>query len=158
MADPITVIQTAASVDFKPLVNAVLGILAAVVSAAIPVVVAAIYKRLGIANNADQSAKVVSAAQGAAGAAYSFALQHEGGLSNVNVHNAALAAGLNYFNTAVGPELTKMGITPERAASIVAARFGALLASDPTISAGKPAQIAAPAPAEPVAPFPPQHG
>lgn len=151
-------IPSAATVDLANIANVLLGLAAAAVLAAIPIVVPYGLARLKIANNADMSAKLVSAAEGAAGAAYSFALAHEGGLSNVNVHSAALATGLSYLNASVKPELDALGVTPDRAAEIVSARLGKLLAADSTVTAGAPAQVPTPVllPAPKPTPVPPK--
>jgi len=76
--------------------------------------------------------------QAAAGGAYKFAASHEGGLSNVAVHNGALATATSYVVSNLPDTLQKLGITPDKVTAMVSARLGALLATDPTVTAGKP--------------------
>jgi hypothetical protein len=143
---PVAVVApSVTTADITNIVNVLLGLASAAVLAAIPILVPAVLKRLGIANNAAMEAKVDQVGDDAAGAAYQYALAHEGGLGHVEVKNAALAAGLSHLNANAGAEMTALGVTPAAAAGIVSAKLGALLATDPSISAGAPAQIPTPA-------------
>jgi hypothetical protein len=152
---------SAPTIDLTSPVNDILALLLAAVTAAIPIVVPALLKRLGVANNADLAQTVDKAATAGAGMAYTYALSHEGGLSSLTVRNAALAAGINHVATSVPEALTKLGITPASVEAMVTARLGVLLASDPSVTAGAPPKTpvttpvaAAPNPAPAPAPVP----
>lgn len=125
-------------IDLTSVANILLSLASAAILAAVPIVVPAALKRLGVANNADLSAKLTTAADAAAGEAYRFALAHEGGLANVGIHDAALAVGTQYVVSRFPDAMKALGVTPENVEAMVTARLGALLAGDPTVSAGKP--------------------
>lgn len=122
-------------VDLHTAFNLLLALASAGITAAVPILVPALLKRLGMANDKDLSDKLMAAADAAAGAAYKFALAHEGGLSNVAVHDAALATAVNYVVTKMPDTLKTLGLTPDHVHDMVSARLGVLLASDPTVSA-----------------------
>lgn len=126
------------TVDLTPIVNTLMALASVSFTAAVPIVVPAMLKRLKVANNSDLAERVEAAADAAAGLAYRYALAHEGGLSNVAVQDAALAAGINHVASSVPGALAQLGITPDHVQQMVVARLGALLANDPTVSAGKP--------------------
>lgn len=126
------------TVDLTPVVNALMALASIALTTAIPLVVPAVLKRLKVANSADLAARVEAAADAAAGLAYRYALAHEGGLANVAVQDAALAAGINHVAASVPGALAQLGITPDHVQQMVQARLGALLANDPTVTAGKP--------------------
>jgi hypothetical protein len=126
------------TVDLTSIANILLSLAAAAVAAAIPIVVPAVLKRFGQANNADLTANLELALQAAAGGAYKYAASHEGGLSNVAVHNGALAQATTYIVSNLPDTLKELGITPDKVQEMVSKRLGALLATDPTVTAGKP--------------------
>jgi hypothetical protein len=142
-------------VDLAGVANVMLSLAAAAVTAAIPIVVPALLRRMRVADNADLSGKIEAAAQAGAGVAYQYAAARslDGGLSHLSIHNEALAEGANYVALHVPATLTTLGITPATVSEMVSARLGVLLAKDPSISAGSPAALP-PIPAIP--PFP--HG
>ena len=134
------------TIDLSSVANILLSLASAAVVAAIPLVVPAVLKRLGVANNADLTSNLELALNAAAGGAYKYAASHEGGLSNVAVHNGALATATTYVVSNLPDTLKKLGITPDKVQEMVSNRLGALLASDPTVTAGKPpAAVAVPA-------------
>lgn len=144
------------TIDLTTIANTLLSILAAVASVAIPIVVQAILKHYGVANNAALAGKLTDAADAAAGEAYAYALSHEGGLANVAVHNDALATGTKYVVDRFPDAMKALGLTPDNVQAMVKARLGTLLAGDPTVSAGAPGQAvvaaAGPVVAAPAAP------
>ena len=140
------------TIDLTNIVNVLLSLAAAAVTAAIGVLVPYTLKRLGIANNADLAAKLNDAGVAAAGAAYNYALAHEGGLSNVDVHSAAIAAGVAHLTIYEAPTLAALNITPENTADIVRSRLGVLLAGDGTVTASAPKQLPAVKLLDPVPP------
>lgn len=135
------------TIDLTTIANALLSLAAAAVIAAIPIVVPAMLKRFGIANDASLTGKVTAAADAAAGEAYSYALSHEGGLANVAVHNDALAVGTQYVVSRFPDAMASLGLTPDNIGAMVKARLGVMLAGDPTVSAGAPGKAVADAPA-----------
>lgn len=132
-------------VDFAPVLNAFLALAAAIISAATPIIAYALLARFKVANAADLSRQIGQAADAAAGAAYSYALQHEGGLTSIAVHNEAIAHGADYMIKKIPQKLKQAGVTPDAVNSLVSSRLGILLASDPTVSAGKPGPAQIPA-------------
>jgi hypothetical protein len=126
------------SIDLTPVVNVLLPLALAAVSTAVPILVGAALKRLHVANAADIAATVATAADAAAGAAYRYALAHEGGLASVPVHDASIAEGVAYMDQHVPDAVKALGLTQDHVKSLVAARLGSLLAGDPTVSAGAP--------------------
>jgi hypothetical protein len=145
------------SVDLTPVVNALLALASVAVTAAIPIIVPALLKRLKIANDSDLAARIEEAANAAAGKAYRYALSHEGGLSNIAVQDAALATGINHVVTSVPGALEALGITQDHVQEMVTARLGSLLATDPSVTAVKTVTPlpAIPTPAAPLPPAPP---
>ena len=126
--------------DLTPLVNAFAPVAQAATIAALGVLVPFVLNRLHVANNSDLGKAVATAADAAAGAAYKYALAHDGGLKNIQVHNAALEVGADYVLRNMPGALDKLGLTPEHVQDMVEARLGALLAQDPTVTAGTPPQ------------------
>ena len=136
------------TVDLTPLVNVLLPIALATVPTVAAILVPYTLKRLGIANDADLKNNLELALNAAAGGAYKYAASHEGGLSNIAVNNGALADATTYVVSNMPDTLAKLGITPAKVTDMVSKRLGALLATDPTVTAGKPpAAVATGAPA-----------
>lgn len=125
-----------ATVDLSGILQIVLGLAAAAVAAAIPILVPFILKRIGIANDADLAAKLDAALTAGAGAAYNYGLSQAQGLSSVPVHNTAVAVGAGYVISKLPEALDHFNITADGVKERVAARLGVLLASDPTVTAG----------------------
>lgn len=127
-----------ATMNFTPLINVLLPLMLAVITAAVPIITTAVLRRLGVANNTDLSAKLSAVATEAAGVAYSYALTHANGLSEVQVHDGALTEGMNYVINHAPGVLRKLGVTPDEVKAQVSAQLGVLLATDPNVSAGRP--------------------
>lgn len=126
------------TMNFAPLLNVLLPLMLAAVTAAIPVIVTAVLTRLGVANNTDLAAKLNAVAIEAAGVAYNYALSRANGLSEVQVYDSALTEGMNYVINHAPDVLQKLGVTPDEVKTQVAAQLGVLLATDPSVSAGRP--------------------
>ncbi len=129
------------TVDLANTANVLLSLAAAAVTAAIPILIPFVLKRLNIANDADLTNKLELALNAAAGGAYKYAASHEGGLSNVAVSNGALASATTYVVSNLPDTLKTLGVTPDKVTEMVSKRLGALLATDPTVTAGKPAAV-----------------
>ena len=134
------------TVDLTPALNVLLTAALAVFTAAVPILMPFLLKRLHIANDSDLATRLEKAADAAAGLAYDYALHHEDGLASVPVHDAAMAVGIDHVRASVPEAIAALGITPEHLAAMVKGRLGALLANDPTVSAGKPIPVPLPPP------------
>jgi hypothetical protein len=136
-------VPSATTVDLTNVTNILLSIVSAAVVAALGVLVPYGLKRLGVANAADYAQTIDAAGTAAAGMAYNYALAHEGGLKNVDVHSAAIAEGVNHMTSTVPEAMAALGLTPTNVSAIVTSRLGVLLAKDATVTAGAPKQIPA---------------
>jgi hypothetical protein len=132
------------TVDLQDAALALLSLASAAVLAAIPIVVPYALKRWGVANDADIAGKVDAAMSDGAGMLYDYATKHVGGLANVDVRSAGLAAVLQHIDNQVGPEIKTLGYTDAHVTNMVNAGLGKLLAGDPTVTAGAPPQIPTP--------------
>jgi len=141
------------TLDLSQITGILLSLAATIVSAAIPILVPAMLKRLHIANDAALTANLQAVATAAAGLAYQYAAGKAGGLGSVNVHDDALAIGTAYVIKHLPDTLAQLHVTPEIVSEMVSARLGVLLASDPTVSAGVPAPGVRPAAPIPVSLF-----
>jgi hypothetical protein len=85
----------------------------------------------------------------AAGTAYQQLAQSGAKITDSVSLHAAIAAGVSYLVANLPRALQAQGITPERAAAMVAAELGRLIALDPTINVGSsPVSIPIPVPAK----------
>ena len=143
------------TIDLSTTAQLLLTLASAAVTAAVPILVPYLLKRLHVANLADKSSmesdacgKIVAAAEAAAGVAYQYAVKYveDGGLANLHVHNSALAAGLSYMVDRVPDALASMHLSANDVTALVDARLGRLLATDPTVTAGQPAATGKPIP------------
>jgi hypothetical protein len=140
-------------VDFTEVADTAITIAGATIAAVIPVVVPAILQRLKIGANTDLQSRLDTVLEDAAGAAYKYAQSREGGLSSVAIHDDAIGRGVQFVLEMAPTELKALGITPSTVTSMLTAKIGKLLATDPTVTASAPVPVpAAPAPAAPAAP------
>jgi len=130
------------TVDLTPVVQALLALLAAAMTAAVPYVVLLIRQRLHIELTDQQQATITAAAQLGAKAAYGFLARQGATIGQADVRNAALAHGANTAIAALGPMLTLAGITPDAVAALVEHEFSGLLVTDPNVSIARPAMPA----------------
>jgi hypothetical protein len=123
-------------IDLMPVAEGLVSLVAIVVLGAIPFVLPALLRRLRIADNSALAQRIEVAAVAGAGAAYSYAMERiaAGGLTNVEVKNAALANGANYVLRSLPDTLHALKVDDEHVRQMVAARLGALMAQDPTVS------------------------
>jgi len=154
--------------DLSPIIQAVELTALSVVTLAIPVFGGWLKQHLNWVQDQKLQAdigtginEVDALAEDAAGLAYSWLVAHDASVRDPKMANAALDAGLTFLAKAGGAVIAASGLTPEVVGQKVAAKFGTLLASDPTVSIStatlQPAQSislsAAPLPA--AAPSPP---
>lgn len=114
------------------LVQGLAGVMMTAVTVAIPLVVPALLKRWGVANDADLNAKMQAALQAGAGAAYN-AILRTGDLRRPS-QTDAVAAGVAYVAQHMPETMGKLGMTASALAPLVEARLGVLLAADPSVS------------------------
>ncbi len=122
--------------DLTPLVQALAALALAAVTAATPFIAPLLNRYLHVRLTATQAAAIQSAAQAGAQTAYGFIAANAGNYRDVTIRNAALAKGAQHVIASVPDALATLGITPEHVKAMVEARFGGLLAADPTIGIG----------------------
>lgn len=124
------------TVDLSPIVQALVGVAALVVSAAGPIIAAAIVRRLHLAQGSAAAQAVTAATETGAGIAYAALVARSHQTASIEIHNAALAAGVQHVVEAVPGAMQRVGVTEETAARMVTGKLGALLARDATVSPG----------------------
>jgi hypothetical protein len=122
------------NVDLTPLVQALAALALAAVTAATPYLSLLLQRYLHVRLTASQSALVQCAADAGAKAAYGYIVQSGASYRDVTVRDTAIAKGAQHVVTSAPQALTSLGITPEHVRNMVEARFGGLLAADPTVS------------------------
>lgn len=123
------------TLDLTPVLDTLAGLAFAAVSAAIPILVPAILRRLKIANNSDLAQRIETAADAGAGLAYQYAVTRAGGLNSVAVKDSAINRGVSHVLLSLPDTLKSLDVTDEHVKDMVTARLGALLATDPTVTA-----------------------
>lgn len=125
-------------IDWTPIVQTLLGLAAAAVSAAIPILVPAVLRRMRLSTESELNTRLQAALTAAAGEAYQFALRRSEGLSTPLAHNQAVGAGASYVARLMPDTLKALGVTDAALSEMVRARLGALLAQDPNITPTRP--------------------
>jgi len=123
-------------IDLTPLVEALAALALAAVTAVTPYLSLLLQRYLHVRLTANQAGLIQSAAEAGAKAAYGYIAESGGSFRDVNVRNAAIAKGVQHVVASTPDALTALGITPDHVRSMVEARFGGLLAIDPTVSIG----------------------
>ncbi len=124
--------------DLTPLVQALAALALAAISAATPYLGALLRRYLRLQLTATQAAAIRTAADAGAQAAYGYLATNAASYRDVTVRNAALAKGVQHVVASAPEALAALGISPEQVRSMVEARFGGLLAADPTVSISQP--------------------
>jgi hypothetical protein len=130
-------------VDLTPLIQALASLLVAVLVAAVPIALRAFLALVHLRLTDSQIAAVKDAAQQGANVAYGVLVEQGASVGRMDVRNAAVAIGVNHVLASVPDALAAAGITPAHVSEMVTARFGGLLAADPSVSL-KPAPVAVP--------------
>ena len=125
-------------IDLTPLVQALAALALAAISAATPYLVPLLRHYLRIHLTATQAAAIQSAANAGAKAAYGYIAANAASYQDVTLRDAAIARGVQHVLSSTPEALVALGVTPEHVRSMVEARFGGLLAADPTVSIGAP--------------------
>jgi hypothetical protein len=131
------------SIDLTPLVQALLALALAAVTAATPFTAPLLRRYLHVQLTAAQAAAVQSAADAGAQAAYGFIATNAASYRDVAIRNTALAKGVQHVMASTPAALNALGITPDHVQAMVEARFGGLLAADPTVTIGAVSPAAA---------------
>jgi len=127
------------SVDLTPLVQALAALALAALFAMTPYLAPILRRYLHVSLSTTQAAAVQAAADAGAKAAYGYIAANGASFRDVTIRNTALASGVQHVVASVPDALNELGITPEHVRSMVEARFGGLLAADPTVSIAAPA-------------------
>jgi hypothetical protein len=123
-------------IDLTPLVQALAALALAAITAATPYLAPLLGRYLHIRLTATQAAAIQSAADAGAQAAYGYIAANAASYRNVTIRDAAIAKGVQHVVASTPEALTALGVTPEHVRNMVEARFGGLLAADPTVSIG----------------------
>jgi hypothetical protein len=122
------------NVDLTPLVQALAALALAAVTALTPYLSLLLRRYLHVRLTASEAAAVQSAADAGAKAAYGYIAEHNASYRDVAIRETAIAKGIQHVAASTPEALTDLGITPEHVRSMVEARFGGLLAADPSVS------------------------
>jgi hypothetical protein len=136
-------------VDLTPLVQAVATLALAAVTAATPFIAPLLRRYLHIQLSTSQAAAIQTAADAGATAAYGYIATSGASYRTDLIRNAALAIGVQHVMASTPEAIAALGLTPEHVQRMVEARFGGLLAKDPTVSIAGPAMDEPEAPARP---------
>jgi hypothetical protein len=123
-------------INLAPLVQALAALALASVTAVTPYLSLLVQRYLHVRLTASQAAIVQSAADVGAKAAFGYIAESGASYRDVSVRNAAIAKGVQHVVASAPEALTALGITPDHIRNMVEARFGGLLAANPTVSIG----------------------
>jgi len=126
-------------IDLASLVQALAALALAALSGATPYLAPMLRRYLHVQINAMQATAIQSAADAGAQAAYGYIVASASNYRDVTVRNAALATGVQHVIASVPEAMTALGVTPDHVRQMVEARFGGLLATDPTVTIAPPA-------------------
>jgi len=121
-------------IDLTPLVQALAALALAAICGATPYLAPLLGRYLHIRLTATQAASIQRAADVGAQAAYGYIATNAASHRDLSIRNAAIAKGVQHVVASVPEALAALGVTPEHVRNMVEARFGGLLAADPTVS------------------------
>jgi hypothetical protein len=121
-------------IDLTPLVQALAALALAAICAATPYLAPLLGRYLHIRLTATQAASIQRAADVGAQAAYGYIAANAASHRDLSIRNTAIAKGVEHVVASVPEALAALGVTPEHVRNMVEARFGGLLAADPTVS------------------------
>ena len=133
------------SIDLAPLVQALAALALTAVVSATPYLSLLLRRYLHIQLTATQAAAIQSAADAGAQAAYGYIATNAAGFRNPTIRSTALAWGVQHVVASAPGAMAALGITEDHVRRMVEARFGGLLAADPTVSIADPSPPKAPA-------------
>jgi hypothetical protein len=121
-------------IDLTPVVQALAALALAALTALAPYLVSLLSSHLRVRLTTTQAAAIQSAADVGAKAAYGYLAAHAASYRDVTIRNAALAKGVQHVIASTPQALAALGISEDHVRHMVEARFGGLLAADPSIS------------------------
>lgn len=134
-------------VDFGPVIDLAFNFFVAVFTALVPVagawIALRLNKSLGLSIDAKQREVIEQGLSRAIGFGLEQARAHLPNASAVDVKSVAVAQAVTYAQAFIPGALSHFGITPDKLAQMVAARFTVATASTPAVV---PAPVATPAP------------
>lgn len=125
-------------IDLTPLVQALAALALAALSGATPYLTPMLRRYLHVQISAAQATAIQTAADAGAQAAYGYIVANASNYRDVTIRNAALATGVQHVIVSVPGAMTALGVTPDHVRQMVEARFGGLLATDPTVTIAPP--------------------
>lgn len=125
-------------IDLTPLVQALAALALAALSGATPYLAPMLRRYLHVQISATQATAIQSAADAGAEAAYGYIVANASNYRDVTIRNAALATGVQHVIASVPEAMTALNVTPDHVRQMVEARFGGLLATDPTVTIAPP--------------------
>jgi hypothetical protein len=125
-------------IDLTPLVQALAALALAALSGATPYLAPMLRRYLHVQISATQATAIQSAADAGAQAAYGYIVANASNYRDVTIRNAALATGVQHVIASVPQAMTALNVTPDHVRQMVEARFGGLLATDPTVTIAPP--------------------
>lgn len=131
-------------VNLAPLVSLGLTFAATVLPVVAAAAAQAAVRHLGVQRNAALAGEIATAAKQAAGLAYHMLAVETGGVGDAEIHNVALARAVNAMSANAGPALAALGVTPDRAATMVKGELGQLLAAYPSVAIAAPVRAPTP--------------
>jgi hypothetical protein len=126
------------SIDLTPLVQALAALALTAVVSATPYLSLLLRRYLHIRLTATQAAVIQSAADAGAQAAYGYIATNAASFRNPTIRSTALAWGVQHVIASAPQTLAALGVTEDQVRRMVEARFGGLLAADPTVSIADP--------------------
>jgi hypothetical protein len=126
-------------IDLTPLVQALAALALAALSAATPYFVPLLRRYLHLRLTAAQASAIRAAADIGAQAAYGYLATNAASYRDITIRNEALAKGVQHVLASTPDALAALRITPDHVRQMVEARFGGLLAADPSVSIAPPA-------------------
>ena len=131
-------------VDFSPVVQALLGVAALVVSTSGPVIATYVIRRFRLEGNVAAVDAVNAAVKTGGGIAYAALVAESNKPASINIKSASIAAGVSHVIASVPDALAKAGVTQDTVARMVEGKLGELLSADVSVSAGPSASVPPP--------------
>lgn len=119
-----------------PLLEWLLSLAAACISAAIPILVTALLRKWNLDKEQSLVQSVTAAASRAAGLGYNWLLTETRGMAPVELKNEAIRRGAEYVQQRLPDYTRQLGLTEEAIRRIVEGELGKLFAVDPNVTVG----------------------
>jgi hypothetical protein len=122
------------NIDLTPMVQVLAALALAAITSVTPYLVPLLRRYLHIRLTTTQAAAIQRAADAGAKAAYGYLATNAVGFRDVTIRNAALAKGVQHVIASTPDALAALGVSEDHVHRMVEARFGGLLAADPSVS------------------------